>query len=233
MCGIFTQMMSWSELVELADLIGAASDGPEDRTTQMRWARVIALDENGKRQSVRMRWGLVPPWSEEPNTLRGTIHARAETIDEKRTYKGPFAKRRGILVVRTFNEGEEVGSKTRQYVITPKNGKPIAIAVIWERWTGPDGAPLLTFAMITVPPNTLIGTITDRMPAVLQPEQWATWLGEGQDREGRFDATVEELKAMLVPVDGDWDMAPQAPRPPPPRGRPPTPSKPEPEPGLL
>lgn len=55
----------------------------------------------------------------------------------------------------------------------PNDGKPIAIAVICEKWT--NGAETLdTFIQVTTPANALISKITDRMPAILQPEDWAT-----------------------------------------------------------
>lgn len=46
------------------------------------------------------------------------------------------------------------------------------------------------------------------MPAIIQPEHWAKWLGEEP-------ASVAELKAMLVPFEGDWDMEPEKRTPPP------------------
>ena len=49
---------------------------------------------------------------------------------------------------KTFNEGEEVGKKTIQHTITPNDGKPMAIAVIFERWEHDDGSELLTFVMV-------------------------------------------------------------------------------------
>jgi putative SOS response-associated peptidase YedK len=228
MCGKFTQMMSWSDLVALmrglerrGDQDGSPGGGGEgsesggddrvETATPMRMARIIALDETGERQLVAMRWGFVAPW--EPKKI--IVHARCETIDTLRSFKDAFARRRGILVCRTFNEGQEVGSKTRQFVVSPKDGKPIAIAVIYQQASEPGGAAFWTFAMVTTPPNRLIGTITDRMPAVLQPHQWAKWLGEEP-------ATPDELKAMLTPFEGDWEMAPQEPTKPP---RPPKPPR--------
>ncbi|HEY5337040.1 MAG TPA: SOS response-associated peptidase family protein, partial [Rhizomicrobium sp.] len=120
-----------------------------------------------------------------------------------------FFNRRGLVVVSTFNEGEELTpAKTAQYIIAPNDGKAIAIAVIWERWSRGPGE-LQSFAMVTTQANTLIGRITDRMPAVLPPEHWAKWLGEEP-------ATVDELKALLVPFEGDWTMEPaKKPAPPP------------------
>jgi putative SOS response-associated peptidase YedK len=122
--------------------------------------------------------------------------------------------RRGLLVVRTFNEGKEVTpTKTEQYVVTPRDGKPIAIAVIWERWGEHHAGSLESFAMVTTAANALIGTITDRMPAVIAPEHWSKWLGEEP-------ASIDELKAILQPFEGDWDMEPAT------RARPPTPKSP-------
>jgi putative SOS response-associated peptidase YedK len=72
--------------------------------------------------------------------------------------------------------------------------------------------------MATVPASKL-ATITDRMPAILAPEDWATWLGEAP-------ATPDEVKACLRTRDEpDWTMRPEE------KGRrKPTPSNPK---GLL
>jgi putative SOS response-associated peptidase YedK len=132
------------------------------------------------------------------------MHARAETIDKLPTFKDSFAQRRGILMVHTFNEGEELpNGKTKQWVITPQDGLPIAIAVIWEQWQ--NGAEVLdTFIQVTVPANKLIAPITDRMPAILPRETWPVWLGE-------VDAPLADVKALLQTFEdgGNWTMAPQ------------------------
>jgi putative SOS response-associated peptidase YedK len=65
-----------------------------------------------------------------------------------------------------------------------------------------------------VPANTLISSITDRMPAILPREAWPAWLGE-------TDATPADIKALLATYDdgGNWTMAPQLPAPKPSRRR--------------
>lgn len=204
MCGKITQRNSWAELAELAEILAQAEAQPEatlETTTPMRFAHVIRLNAQGQRESARLRWGLVPPHESDANLGTKFIHARAETIDSKPTFRDAFARRRGLLVVHSFNEGEEVGRKTRQYVVTPRDGKPLAIAVIWERWHDPRGIVLDTFAMVTTAANTLLSTITDRMPAIIAAEDWSKWLGEEP-------ASLDQLKAMLKPVEGDWEMQP-------------------------
>jgi|KBSSwiStaDraftv2_1062776.scaffolds.fasta_scaffold389594_2 putative SOS response-associated peptidase YedK len=212
MCGKFTQMMSWGTLVKLADLMNAPA-GPEEIVTPMRFASVIRRGANGEREVARMRWGFVPAAAKDPLGPAKHIHARAETLDTRPTFRDAFLHNRGLLVVRTFNEGKEISpSKTEQYVITPNDALPVAIAVIWERWVERNEGELLTFAMVTVRANTLIAEITDRMPAIIQPNDWAKWLGE-------TPASVDELKALLVPFEGDWTMRPQGKTAPPPKPR--------------
>ena len=211
MCGKFTQKHNWRELVRLSDIACGAEPDSVETVTPMRFAQVIALDGNGVRKSVSMRWGLIPPHAEDARQARPHIHARAETIDSKPTFRESFLKRRGLILVSTFNEGEEVGSKTVQYVCTPKDGKHIAIAVIWDRWS--DGGPSLSVLRngddATL--SEIVSTITDRMPALLDDSDWPKWLGEEP-------ASVEELKAMLRVSTRDLDMARA--------GKPPSPPKP-------
>jgi len=208
-------MMSWSELVTLADLIGKSS-GPVETVTPMRVAGVIHLDSLGRRVTSRMRWGFVPANAPDPTVGTKFIHARAETIEQKPTYREAFFHRRGIVPVHTFNEGEEVTpTKTRQHIISPRDGKPLGIAVVWERWSARNEAALFSFAMVTVAANQLIGRITDRMPAVIAPGHWAKWLGEEP-------ASVDELKSILEPMEADWDMQPAGKPPPPPKPKKPS-----------
>jgi putative SOS response-associated peptidase YedK len=205
MCGKFTQMATWEEVVAFSRPLTARPEGGDVTvSTPMRVAKVMRLGEDGRPELAKMRWGFSKP--ENPSFKPDHMHARAETIDTRPTFAESFAERRGIVVVETFNEGEALPSgKTKQWVIRPKDRKPIAIAVIWEEWTGDTGSEP-TFVMITVPPNDLIGRITDRMPAILRQENWPVWLGES-------DASLADVKALLKTFDdeGAWEMSEQTP----------------------
>jgi putative SOS response-associated peptidase YedK len=205
MCGKFTQMASWREVVAFSQpLTAIPEDEPVTVSTPMRTAKVLRLGEDGQRELAPMRWGFSKP--ENPVFKPDHMHARSETIDTRPTFAESFAERRGIVLVETFNEGEEQpGGKTKQWVIRAKDRKPIAIAVIWEEWVGDAGSEA-TFVMVTTPPNPLIARITDRMPAILHQEDWAVWLGE-------TDAPSKYVKALLKMFDdeGAWEMSEQAP----------------------
>jgi putative SOS response-associated peptidase YedK len=204
MCGKFTQMADWREVVAFSQpLTAIPEDRPTTVSTPMRTAKVIRVGEDGKREMAAMRWGFSKP--ENASFKPDHMHARAETIDTRPTFAEAFAERRGLVLVQTFNEGEaQPNGKTKQWVIRPKDRKPIAIAVIWEEWVGDAGSEP-TFVMVTTPPNPLIATITDRMPAILRQEDWAAWLGE-------TDAPLKSVKALLRTFDdqGAWEMSEQA-----------------------
>lgn len=204
MCGKFTQLSSWEDVRAFSQPLTMKA-GEVVVSTPMRFANIMRLDANGECEMVSMRWGFAGEDDVGP-TRPKHMHARCETIERLPTFKHAFAYARGILMVHTFNEGEELpNGKTKQWVITPNDGQPIAIAVVSEEWR--NGSEVLqTFVQVTTPANTLISRITDRMPAILPREAWPMWLGE-------TDATLDEAKALLRMYEdgGAWMMTEQGP----------------------
>jgi putative SOS response-associated peptidase YedK len=200
MCGKFTTKLSWTELVDYA---WSTSDRDEDRILTLRVMEsvpLIVMDIVAqKRRVVPMRWGFPHPkdWKRPQ-----PIHARAETIDSTQAFAEAFYDgQRGIALVQTFNEAPDIDGPTIQHTITPD--APVGIAFVWRRFQSADmPAPMLAACMVTVAANDLIATLpTDRMPAVLDKEDWAIWLGEE-------DATPERVKACLKTQQGvRWTMA--------------------------
>lgn len=205
MCGKFTQLVDWEEHLALIDpRVVMPEDAPIKFTTPMRMASVMRLGEDGKPEKLQMKWGFPKP--DQPSFKPDHMHARSETVDTKQTFAESFEERRGILMVHSFNEGEQLPSgKTKQWVFSPKDRRPIAMAVIWDEWQDEAGA-VPCFILLTVPANPLVSKITDRMPAILRPEDWAVWLGEE-------DASLKDIKVLLRTFDdeGGWEMIEQAP----------------------
>jgi len=210
-------MASWAEVVAFSqplDRAGAGRANDEPVTLKvMGPLNVILWDASEQRRKVvPMRWGFPHPknWK-----IPQPIHARSETMDELKTFKRPFLTgQRGIVLMRTFNEGKQVApSKTEQWTIDPVPDYMTGAAFIFDSFTPPDISPFLACVLVTVPANSLIRTLStehaesDRMPAFLAPEDWTTWLGEnGSDpeaakaacktREGvRWTMTKEERAA--------------------------------------
>lgn len=225
MCGKFTQLASWDDVHAFSQSLTVSASAAEVVvSTPMRIANIMRLNADGRRELASMRWGFAG--KDDPSPTRPKhMHARCETIDRLPTFKHVFASARGILMVHTFNEGEELPSgKTKQWVITPNDGQPIAIAVIAEEWR--NGHEVLqTFVQVTTPANMLISRITDRMPAILPRETWPVRLGE-------TDAPLGDVKALLQTYEdgGNWTMTEQEANK---RARPPKATKPNPQQSLF
>lgn len=204
-------MFTWAEVHAFSTPIAiqatAAPAGQHDlRTvTPMRMAAVLHLGADGVRTTTQMRWGFAAAGAPDPARPKH-MHARCETIDTRPTFADSFRHRRGVLFVTTFNEGEELpNGRTKQWTITPKDGAPIAIAVIFEDWVNGEER-LTTFVQVTTPASPLIAPVTDRMPAILTAGAIGAWLGE-------TDASPADIKALLQTFDdrGAWTIAPQEP----------------------
>jgi putative SOS response-associated peptidase YedK len=136
MCGKFTAMYSWRGIHAFSQPIGttaseratAAADAKSnDEVVTYRpvdLLPVIVWDNGkGERRIVPMRWGF--PHRSSPNRP-DPIHARSETIDEKAFFKDAFTGgQRGIVVMRTFNEGRELPPKKPGASRPPSNGRSI------------------------------------------------------------------------------------------------------------
>jgi putative SOS response-associated peptidase YedK len=220
-------MFSWAELFTLYNINPDNHGDQPGEIAPMSLPWIVRIGHHDlKRKRDRMRWGWGAHGDE---SYPKHIHARAETIDQLPTFRDAFRagwKGRGVLFVDRFNEGKEERTFysdgedankpwTRQYRFHRKDRQPFPIAVIFdERNVG--GMPRECFVMVTTAANEMISRITDRMPAILRPEDLETWLGEN-------DASHEEAKALLRPFefDGEWQMYPEDPnKKPPTRKRP-------------
>ena len=191
MCGKIRAKPSWTSVTAPE---GVAASSEEESVTHRVMADLpVIVFDGGDRQVLPMRWGFPDPqdWRR-PRP----IHARAETIGSVPAFAQAFRDgQRGIVLVESFNEAPGSGA---QHIVTPAG--PIGIAYVWKRFDL-GGASLLACVMVTVAANRLLeGLPTDRMPAALAPEDWATWLGED-------DASPDAVKACLRTVeDGRWTM---------------------------
>src|ERR1700743_3759043 len=102
MCGKFTAMASWSEVVDFSEAFSASNvEGANDEPVTLKvmgLLNVIIWDDVEKRRKiVPMRWGFPHPknWR-----VPQPIHARSETIDTLKTFQAPFLLARGGIVCR-------------------------------------------------------------------------------------------------------------------------------------
>jgi putative SOS response-associated peptidase YedK len=52
---------------------------------------------------------------------------------------------------------------------------------LWEGWRDADGTVIRSFTIVTTGANDTLRPLHDRMPLVLEPDDWPLWLGEQED----------------------------------------------------
>lgn len=137
---------------------------------------IVGLDANGNRMFDLVRWGLLPPWVKDPRTFATLINARAETAHEKPSFKGALRHKRCLVPVDGFYEWTGRAGSKRPHLVRPKAGGPMAFAGLRESWLGADGSEVDSMAILTVSANSTVAAIHDRMPAILAPAQFDSWL---------------------------------------------------------
>ncbi len=148
---------------------------------------VAVLLNNGVKQLVAMRWGLVPFWATDPKIASKHINARAETLTVKPAFKDAFKRRRCLVVADGFFEWQKQGASKTPLFIHLEPERPFGFAGLYEIWSPPLGEKLVTCTIITTEPNELVRPIHDRMPVILPKDAEDFWL----------DSAVEDHTRLL------------------------------------
>ena len=150
----------------------------------------VVAQPQDSRQLGSARWGLLPFWARDRGS--GQINARAETVASKPAFRESFRARRCIIPADGFYEWEQVPEGKLPHYITLRAGRPMGFAGIWSRWSDPLGPDrITTCAIITAGANSIVAPFHDRMPVILPPERWSSWLDSSLNDE-------EALASMLV-----------------------------------
>ena len=67
------------------------------------------------------------------------------------------------------------GSGKQPYYLTLKDGSPLSLAALWERWDKGD-SPLETFTIITTVASPGLKDLHHRQPAIIDPRWFSNWL---------------------------------------------------------
>jgi putative SOS response-associated peptidase YedK len=197
MCGLYSFKSSAEEARSLFKYLESPVFPPRRYVAPLSPIAIVR-NANGGRHFDLVRWGFIPSWVKEPRPGKPLINARSETLLEKPSFKNAIRRRRCLIPADGYYEwvGGVPGKKIPHYIHRPDQGL-FAFAGIWEHWMGADGSEIETAAIITSEPNTVIAKIYERMPVVIQPENYAQWL-DVQNVDG------EEAVELLKPAPDDF-----------------------------
>lgn len=181
-------------------------------------APIIRRAENGGRECVMARFGLVPWWSKNEKVGWSTMNARSETAAVKPAFKAPFARRQWCVIPswEIFEPFYAAGAKrSERWGIERADGTALGLAGIWERWRSPAGADVVSFAMLTIncDEHPLLGRFHKhfdekgepnerRTPVLLREDDYDRWLDASLEDAPSFFSTFgsDDLQAHPSPA---------------------------------
>ncbi|MEM9734367.1 MAG: SOS response-associated peptidase [Pseudomonadota bacterium] len=203
MCGRFALQVTWADLYDWFNLVRPESEGP---TMPARYniaptQPIIAVQHgfDGGREGLLVRWGFIPAWVKDPGSFTLIINARSETAAEKPSFKNAIRRRRILIPATGFYEWQRFGKnrKSQPYFVKPANDEIVAFGGLLETWTGGDGSEVNTACIVTTEANENFAPIHHRLPLVIQPSDFDTWLN---CRDNGLDA----IAPLLKPVANDY-----------------------------
>lgn len=209
MCGLYSFRSSPEESRALFDYLDRPEFPPRAHVAPGQPIAIVRMEE-GQRRFALVRWGFVPSWVKEVKPGRPLINARGETILEKPTFRHPMTRRRCLIPADGLYEwlGDTPGRKIPYFAERSDHGL-FAFGGLWEHWMGADGSELETAVIITTAPNTEIAEIHNRMPLVIAPQDYETWLtGDVKDAiqlvrpapDGTFTLTATTITRNTPPT---------------------------------
>jgi len=201
MCGRYVIRAPVSQLATMFDLMDVPLLTPRYNVAPTQMVPAVRLKpETKKRELVMLKWGLIPAWAKDASIGNQMIMARADTVAQKPAFNSAFQKRRCLIVADGFYEWQKTNGKKQPYFIGLKDQSPFAFAGLWERWKNPEGDAVESCALITTDANDIVRPIHDRMPVILQRQDYEKWLDlETQD--------TMALPKLLQPYPGEAMMA--------------------------
>ena len=191
MCGRFTLTSTPEELARRFQLGAFPALAPRYNIAPGQPVLVLRSADDGSRRGASLRWGLVPPWANEPDPGARWINARVETLAEKPAFRDAFRARRCLVPADAFYEWADHGGFHQPYRIALPDGALFAFAGIWERWRGAQGGVLESCAIVTTDASPGLRRLHDRMPVVLPDAAFAEWLAPAQQDVGALRSLLD------------------------------------------
>ncbi len=174
MCGRYILKTSPEHLQELFR-IQRLKYRPEPQYNIAPTQQVAAVVQSAKgtRGLIPLQWGLIPPWSKDGKPM---INARSESAHEKPSFREAFRHQRCLIPANGFYEWKK--HDKQPVFIYAKDQDTVAFAGLYSFWVNPKGEKIASCAILTTEANATIHDIHHRMPVMLHPEHYDTWLNK-------------------------------------------------------
>lgn len=132
MCGRFAFYSPSEATAALFGASGSLDIGARYNIAPTQYVAAVREDQDGQKELVALRWGLVPFWAKDRAIGNRMINARAETVAEKPAFRAAYRHRRCLVLADGFYEWQRRDGGKAPFFISLANGEPCALAGLWE-----------------------------------------------------------------------------------------------------
>jgi putative SOS response-associated peptidase YedK len=197
MCGRYRLSRRKQLVEEYFDVSADIDDwSPSYNIAPTQLAPVIRQHPKEPRRDLSLiRWGLIPSWSKDASGAARMINARSETVHSLPSFRDAIKLRRCLIPADGFYEWKRTGVGKQPYCFEVNDGDLFAFAGLWDRWRDAGGQWIRSFSVLTTTANSLTSAVHDRMPVILNKNDYDRWLDPGMTK-------VEAVSELLTPFDG-------------------------------
>jgi putative SOS response-associated peptidase YedK len=123
------------------------------------------------------------------------INARSETVATLPAFASPFKFRRCLIPADAFYEWKRSGKAKQPWCFEINDSEVFAFAGIWDRWREHGGWALETCSILTTTPNTVAAEVHDRMPVIIDRDDYDVWLDPGMHNLATLSDLLRPFKA--------------------------------------
>ena len=183
MCGRFA-----NHLEDMGDWLDVLDDWPQDAVRGFNIAPSQTIPAFTPDGGQGMRWGLIPGWSQQPDSRFATFNARLESAHSKPSFRDAWQRsQRCLIPTLGYFEWRQESGRKQPYFIRAADQQPLVLAGLYE--PAHDGQPASCSILTTEARSDLVD-IHPRMP-VFVPQHAVDDL---------FGVAPDELLALI----DDW-----------------------------
>src|SRR5690348_13251999 len=174
-----------SVLAEIADELLALPSMPKLAPTDR--VPIVVQQPGSPAQVIHARWGFIPHWWSKPELPRLSFNARSEEAAGKPMWRDALRSSRCLIPATTWFEwqhahgvtaaGQRPAVQKIPHALAPDASRGFMFAGLWSLWRSRrEAEPVTTCAILTTAASDTVASVHDRMPVVLAPSAWASWL---------------------------------------------------------
>lgn len=169
MCGRYTLTSPHDAVADHFGTGTAPALAPRYNLAPTQESLIVTSSGSGETAAGRANWGFA---LSQGGKSRLVINARSETVASRPAFRESFRKRRCLVPANGFFEWARIGLTRQPFYFTSPTSPLIGFAGLWSE----DAAGGRSYVILTTEANDVVAQVHDRMPVVLAPARYRSWL---------------------------------------------------------